>query len=506
MLNAKPLTWHDVDTQALYIAGDNTLVNRAQEVFGGYDNLTVKKIDRLKLFDPRLVQSRQGNSIYGMSMGKLIAQMPELFPNGAYNTQADKNYSTSRGKLYIEQVLDTGEASSFATWHEKDIQKDAQGFYWLSAHSKPNKISKTHALVAGYDDMATRYEILGTLAGMHARVINAEIYGSLAEMQAFVDNHEFQHARSRQTWLGEPDFFNPTRTAPVEVGNAYYKPLKEKAGLIADPKNDPYAAYLSEQVSDAVAALHHLKNGGDVRMLQQISDARAMGAAQGQSPVHHTTSVLDSIIENEQAARKWANERPADKLDDLGVYMVGKTAWTRDQYYAHVAAACFGPYVLAQNQGETPEKLEEIRLKSKENAEKLITQYSDDPVLQQSLREQANPNTYEALRQRAVQAHYRLVLENKHASINPHDRHLVEIQAAVKHNQAQHPEFDSPEGAQHLLQIRERRMRANKSFDAFEEHVSGVLKDRYAYQAAQQIEKKEKTILQASLTLEDYSR
>jgi len=436
------MTWHDVDQQAMGIAGNSALVRRVPEVYKRYPGLNIKIMERLKYYDFAANASRLGATVFNMNKGQVATALNQLIQSAHIRDTPEKQEALNRQKEKLFGALDTG---------------NAQYTSFTSAYFSQGMGGKTQRHVWGvasdFADLSTRQEILGTLAQVNPSIIKSDVKSDLAELHAFVRVHEFQHGRTYQTWALNKDLLDSAKVSDLEQDKPEYKIFKQKA-VQAKGLDDEYFQYLNETLSDTVAALHHLKNGGSADLIQEVADARAYGFVNHSTPRYATFSVLDEMTKNEAELRAIIQNTPEENLDDLGVYIVARAGWGRDEFYANAMASQMVIPEIRRKMGDDEKTLAQRYAQGNANVRKTLEQgYPDEPVKQRQLLS-FSATKLPALVDRTQSATFNLRHPNN--ALTYHE-HLIEVQAAVKYSQIMHPEFNTPAGATHLLAIRQRR-------------------------------------------------
>lgn len=465
----QPTSWQEVDQLAHQIAGNTALLGRVDEAFSRFPGLNIKVLRRLDYFDHEGRLQRERSMIFRMDKERLGRDLHRHLPD----TPDAVALLQPGKKLLLEQYIDQGDARSFGTLYEHPSAKPLEKF-------APYTDRKASAVVFDFTDMATRQEFLSAFAQIDSSYLKANPQYTLAEANAFVRGHEAQHARSSQLWRSDPEFLNPDVQSDIEKLSPGFSFLKRKA-CEANGEDQFYLSYLDEQMSDTVATLQHIKNGGTVALPQDVSDARASGYMAKISPIYYSTTVIDRIIEQQDIIRKHLEGLELHELDSLAAYLVGTESWGRDQFYENAIAAQHGTLHAMQVSGKfSAEQIAAEQQRVKNGVGQLLDMYSADETQRSAALKNAEAR-FAPLSQRAVEGKMRLMPPGQ--TLAAFD-HLVEIRAAIAYNQAQHPEFNTPQGALHLLQVRERYLAHTKgpAYVDREASLLETLKHRYEFE------------------------
>ena len=466
-------SWHEMDARAAGVAGSCSMLQQVPEVYKRYPGLNIKVFDRLGYYDFTQPQPGLSNSVFNMNMGKVLQDMPELYPEHMFDSHDKRLKSYSAGKDYIYKTLDKGSAAHLGVNTRSFVNRQTQ-----------ERIDALNSIVTDYSDMATRQEMLATLAGMDKKDMDGEIRGTLGELHTFVRAHEFQHGRSAQAWRNNPASYDVMQATNNEIESPEYAKFKFKTVQASGP-NDPYVKYLDEQISDTVAALHHIRNGGDIGLIQNIADARAIGAVNTSTPIYFTSNALDNIIQNEDKARERLKNMSPEEVDKLGVWVVSNVSWDREEYYENAMISCYGRYQRMKEGGAPEEQLAAELKHANKRAFEAGKPFNEDPQVLNAMINQSK-DKLDALQTRAKAGYQRLMVGRPElGTFTPQD-HAIEVQAAVRFNQERHPEFAGPEGARHLVALRQRSLTAEGQLTPVDTTIHKVLDERYTQEAEQE--------------------
>lgn len=325
--------------------------------------------------------------------------------------------------------------------------------------------------------LATTREKIEIIAGFPQVRLNVDPSATAAQADAFIIRHELQHGRSREVWPNHQSEMLGTGAKEMPVPelalkSAGYRKLFDKTSQINPPK-DKYLHYLNENMSDTVAALHHLKEGGSADFIEQFSQARRKAFnRRGEAHIYASHYVLDYIVKHHKGMTKNLEGLADEKIEEIAAGLVGGLSMEREEFYKRGIA--IQALELARAYGDNPTEIdwqtEAAKVGSiggqlgetwrqylglraipgleEKEARRIPTghdgQTLDEFVTSTITRYSGN------IKKQLFKSHIKL---NSGDVLTPHE-HALDIYAAIKHQQNRHPEYGGVEGAEYLLKKR----------------------------------------------------
>ena len=320
---------------------------------------------------------------------------------------------------------------------------------------------------------ATVREKLEIVAGYPAKRLNLKPSATAAQVDAFTTRHELQHGRYRATWLNPHSGMVGTggsKQMPLPKlaqNSAGYRKLFEKTSQ-SKSFGENYIGYLDESMSDTVAALHHLKEGGDVAFIQEFSEARRNAfTSRGRTFKYASYAMLDHISANNKSYTSDIENLSDEQIEDLAAHLVGTKSMDREEYYERsmVAQAL---EVCRAHQGDIAEidwqkeagKKGSLLGKTWMNYNgKHLSKRDADAGNVDVSGKSASGDSINSFIVTALQKHgndMKKQIFTSRAKLNrgpalTAPEHALDIYAAIKHQQNRHPEYEGPDGAKYLL-------------------------------------------------------
>lgn len=420
--------------QAAHIAGHAVLMRGGVRSFQRVPGLSgvevVRFLDHCDLSKPKLF--RFSSTIFDADRQRVHQTFKKLYPKkrppeGIFERFSDFTASKKSPYRLLRNTLAKADGGYFLQTED------------IAAHQNPSE-RDIQGHTVELNPLQTRQEVIASFAVLKGKQITQGFKFSQSELRKFIDMHELQHARSQQIWAMDPRFYNPYYVPAIVLENPAYEKLWKKASTIR-PKGDiEYLRYLNEQTSDTMAALMHLKAGGDVDLIKAISDGRAAGLLNGGGSEYGSFSVLDKIIEDSDNVRAKLIGASHEEIENFAVKLAGEFSLDRNGYYTQKLAA------------------QELKaMAALRNGKQATADYHMGDAIKTARK--LGFNTFD----KATLQTHRQYLEKRHAlamqnlTDGPqlsHEEHKIEVLAAVKHAQDMHPEFNTPEGGQYLLKTR----------------------------------------------------